>query len=345
VETVAWIDARFDLFAGSFVLIALLCVLRYARSVRTRWLLLSLGAGAVAVLVKESAFALPLLSLCLAAFCAKESRRPLLRGCVWISGLCAGLFAYRWFAIGGIGGYATGGIPEVMHFDVIRFAHALLAREYAILLFPVNWSLPLETPVRVALLTILPGFMILGCLTRLQGRLLLGASGLILCAALPVEHLLMLGTTLSGTRLLYLPALGWAILCGVLVSALPRTTWRFAALLWMLTVQVLMLEHNLRAWNSVPQLAQTICADFGQNIASLKAQTVQVFGLPQTRTGVVFLQNGFPQCVEMNSGVSHNRIQVVQGALHSTEPAFAWHEPGLRIEAIKHAGSEDPPLR
>ena len=53
------------------------------------------------------------------------------------------IFAYRWWALNGIGGYtAPGGEANILHFNIVRTIDALLLRQWAVLLFPFNWTIP-----------------------------------------------------------------------------------------------------------------------------------------------------------------------------------------------------------
>ena len=74
-----------------------------------------------------------------------------------------------------------------------------------------------------------------------------------------------------------------------------------------------MLRHNLGFWLRVPEQAREVCIEFARGIAGTEGP-VEVGDLPQRKDGVVFLANGFPQCVEMNSNVPASRIIVKVGA-------------------------------
>ncbi len=97
----------------------------------------------------------------------------------------------------------------------------------------------------------------------------------------------------------------------------------------LLILQGWMLEHNLEVWRETSELARSVCVAFGQVVAGASGGVV-VRGLPATRNGTVFLQNGFPQCVEMNAGVPAGRIQVQS---ESGANEFVWNEAAGRIEA------------
>ena len=71
---------------------------------------------------------------------------------------------------------------------------------------------------------------------------------------------------------------------------------------WMFAWHMSMLRHNLGFWIRVPEEARSVCADFARTAAAVDGQAV-VGGLPQKKDGVVFLANGFPECVAMNKRV------------------------------------------
>jgi hypothetical protein len=69
---------------------------------------------------------------------------------------------------------------------------------------------------------------------------------------------------------------------------------------------------------------------FGRKIAGTSG-VVLVKGLPAIRNGAVFLRNGFPQCVELNSDVPAWRIQV-NGPEATGARVYHWNEAHGRIE-------------
>ncbi|HUO31870.1 MAG TPA: glycosyltransferase family 39 protein [Bryobacteraceae bacterium] len=308
-ETVAWLDARFDLMAVSLVLVSLLLVCRYLRSVRVGWLIASMVVGAAAMLTKETAFCLPLLVACLAFFRPLSERRCIWTAAAWSAVLAAALFAYRWWALGGIGGYrGPGGTAGIAQSSLVHALSGLLLREWAILCFPFNWSLDHGLASGLALAAIPLVLAACAFTSRASLSRLAGCFAMVIAASLPVQHLLLMGSNLSGTRNLYLATVGWALLWGVVWEGMNRRLATVAAGL-LLAAQLTLLEHNLTAWRDAAELARSVCTDFGRSVAAMPGVIV-VRGLPETRNGAVLLHNGFPQCVEMNSGLPAARILV-----------------------------------
>jgi hypothetical protein len=334
-ETVAWADARFDLLATFFALCAVLAVLEHGRTGRRVWYVPLTVCAALAVYTKESAFCLPLLPVTLLPSLPRAQWRRAMAASLALGSACAILFAYRWWALGGIGGYADRtGVSAVWHSRPLHTSEALFFRQWAFLFFPVNWSAPLEWWLRAAaggFLAILVVFAGRGGARR--ARLVAGLAFL-LAADLPVQHLLMFQPDFAGARVLYLPLAGLAIFwAAVLERAAPgKLTWAMGAAL--IAFNVAALEHNLGLWRKTPTAAAAVCRAMGRDLEK-DPRPVFVSGLPERLQGVYFLSNGFPECVEMNSGQPAARVRVV-GAPSEAVPAgarrFVWNQEQGRPE-------------
>jgi hypothetical protein len=305
-EAVAWIDARFDLLATAFTLTTLICICQYLEAGKRVRLAVGLISTLAAVLSKESAICLPLLVLLLFPFFDRRKRMPR----IWIAflciaGLCCAAFAYRWWAVGGIGGYklSNTGTPAL----IVHRLNALLIREWAILFFPVNWSTPAGHMVRaiIAIFPVVLGFLALG--SRPPRPQFAACLGFVVAAALPAQKMLLIGSDLSGARALYLPGIGLAVLWGLLLNH-GKGKQRTLLACSLLITNAVLLQHNLGAWRKVPALAASACKSLGKAVGG--ADVACVRGLPPTEVGVVFLANGFPECVQMNSGVNRERVKV-----------------------------------
>ncbi len=331
-EAVAWVDAGFVMMTTALVLISLIFVSRYAATAGVLWLIGALGAGACAMLCKETAFSLPLLIASLALFKDRTNWIRIGRAATLAGVLTAMLFAYRWWALNGIGGYTvSGGEPNVLRFSMIRTMDALLLRQWAVLFFPFNWTIPSSPMLRMALAA--APFILAVCawMATTPRRPMLGCFVFILAAGLPVEHLLLISPDLSGSRTLYLGGVGWALLWALILGSM-RQTPRIVAACVLLTLQCSMLEHNLGSWRETAELAHSVCVAFGQKIAGTSGPVI-VRGLPSMLDGAVFLQNGFPQCVELNTGVPAWRIQVDgSDAANPAAKEFRWNNVNNRIE-------------
>jgi len=328
VEVVCWMAARFDLLAFLFAVTTLIALRRYVTTNRRAWLIVMMSACFLALLSKEAAFCLPLLAVCLIPFDPQSYRRTLKSAGV-LAILCCAVFAYRMWFLGGIGGYrASGGTPAILNFSVFRSAKALFYRQWAILSWPVNWSLELDSFLKFGFVLMVAASLLAIVYCRPKRAVFGACIALVLAAALPAQQLLLIGADLSGARVLYLPTLGIALLWGVLFEN--STKWRAGALLagGLLFFQIAALEHNMTIWKDVARLSHDTCASFAQEIGSGE-QSVRVRDLPRMRNGVFFLTNGFAECVG-----KPGRIIVDDVSQGEPQASFTWSDAASRIVPV-----------
>jgi hypothetical protein len=342
-ETVAWSDARFDLLAAFFALCALLAALEYC-SAKRRWLYFPLMVcAALAVFTKESAFCLPLLPVALLPLLPRVQWRRAMAVSLALGLICAILFAYRWWALSGIGGYDDStGVSTIWRTRPPHTLEALFFRQWDFLFFPVNWSEPLEWWLRVAATGFITMLVVYAArvgglrYTAVRPGVLAGLAFL-LAADMPVQHLLMFQPDFAGARVLYLPLAGLAIFWAALLehSAHSRLSWAMAAAL--IAFNAAALQHNLGPWRTTPASAAAVCRELGRELAK-DPRAAFVSGLPNTLQGAYFLSNGFPECVEMNSGLPAARVHVVSG-LQEIAPSngrrFVWNGDHGVLEELR----------
>jgi len=337
-EIVAWTVDRFDLLATFFTLCGLWAVLEHCRTGRRLFYVPLAVCAALAVCAKESAFCLPLLPAALLPFLPRHQWRRAFAASLALGSVCAILFAYRWWALGGIGGYADStGASAVWHSRPLHTSEALFFRQWAFLFFPMNWSVPLEWWLRAAAAVFLAMIVFYaarrGASGGAQRAHLLGGLAFVLAADIPVQHLLMFQPDLAGARVLYLPLAGLAIFWAVMLdhAAQSKLAWAMAAALIIFNVAA--LEHNLRPWRTTPVAAAAVCRALGRELAK-DPRAAFVGDLPDRLDGVYFLSNGFPECVQMNSGQPAARVHVVGGS--ATVPRdgrrFVWNRSQGRLE-------------
>ena len=321
-ETVAWVDARFDLQAAFLALCALLSAMEYARTGRRLWFLPLTVCTALAVYTKESAFCLPFLPLALLPLVPRSEWRRAAAACLTLFWICAILFAYRWWAIGGIGGYNA-----VWPLRPLHTLEAVLFRQWAFLLFPVNWSTPVEwwlVAAAVAFIAMLLTYAIRSCASRAG---LWAGLAFIFAAVIPVQQLLMFQPDFAGARVLYLPVAGLAILWAAILERTARSKLALAMAAVLIAFNLAALEHNLRPWRTTPETAAAVCRALGQELAK-DARPVFVSGLPNRLDGAYFLSNGFAECVQMNSGQPAARVHLAAVAGRR----FIWNQEQGRLE-------------
>jgi hypothetical protein len=325
-EVTGSMAARFDLLAFLFSAVALIAVNRFADTRKRIWIAVMLAATLLALLSKEAAFCLPLLALCMIPFRRSAAASiPKLAGAM--AAICAGVLLYRTWFLQGMGGYRTeSGTPAILTFHVLAVLHALLFRLWGLLLVPLNWSASPGKGLIVAALSMLVAVALLVRTARAERVRLLGSLGLIVAAALPVEHLLLIGPDFAGGRMLYLPTLGLALFWGVLFESCdkPRLAIAFGAAL--LVFQWVALQNNLRLRTEAAQLAQKTCAAIGEELRR-DARPILVEGLPRTSKGVYFLANGFVPCVAIQSKMPEALARVFVGsdAEQPSPRVFTWN--------------------
>ena len=326
-EVTGWMAARFDLLAFFFSAVALIAINRFVDTRKRTWIAVMVAATLLALLSKEAAFALPLMALCMIPF-----RRPAAASIAKLAGamaaVCAAVFLYRTWFLGGVGGYQTaGGTPAILNFHFLAVPNALLFRLWGLLLVPLNWSVSPGKGLIAAALAMLAAAAVFVWIARADRARLLGSLGLILAAALPVQHLLLIGPDFAGGRVLYLPTLGLALFWGVLFEGCDKPRLALALGAALLVFQWVALEHNLRLRTEAAHLSQQACAAIGQALRR-DARPIVVEELPRTWNGVYFLANGFAPCVAIQSGMPEAAARLFVGSEDSKQPTpriFTWN--------------------
>lgn len=271
-EAALWTAGNCDLLASACVLGSIILALN-------RQTARSLALVAAGILFKESAYAMPLIAFCI-LWPAREFRNFLIGACA----ICAALFAWRWRLFHGPGGYIdpTTRQPAILSLHPLTAAKGVFLRIWDILLVPVNWDAPASWWLPFALTASLLGVLYLAATGRRKEFYLIPAT---CCAVLPAIHLVLIGQSELGSRILYLAAAPFALLIGSLAMAADKRTLTVCAI--MLAGMAGVLEHNLNAWHEAAMQAQKLCdAD------------LPLVSAPGTFEGVFLFQNGFVECVE-----------------------------------------------
>ncbi len=334
-EAVVWMAGIFDLTATLWVLLALLASLAYDETRLLQHRVTALVAGLLALLSKELAFVLPvLLFLCL-WHSQKRQAREALRAAAPLLFLTVLVFGYRYYLLGGVGGYLDPrtGQPQALSMTVSGALQVLLFRLWGPLYFPVNWSSP--PGIGLALLTVAAALAYLTAAwteprqTKFRLALCLTA-----VAALPALHQLSISESLEKARLLYAPSIGFSLLLGAAFGAVKALPQRCAIAAMVLLFHGEALRHNLSIWENVTRLANEACLDVSRSLTA-SDRKVTLVGLPASLSGVYFFRNGFPECVEMKSGRSVNVTIAPTDAVLDTEnthPVFRWNGQRQRLE-------------
>ncbi len=276
METAGWVAGRFDLLAGLFVLAGLLALFRYHDRPSPSLLIAAHAMCLFALLSKEAAYVFPVLATLL--LWQKLSARVF--GSLYM--LTGAVFAYRWWLLGGIGGYRTeGGEPMIFLLSATRMVKGLLWRLWATLWFPVNWTRIPAPLLAVTLAAMLAAWV---WLFRKRPAIHWRALGFTLLAALPVQHLLLIGPDLNGARVLYLPSIGFAVLLAFALQSVPQPRLAAVAALAMALFHLVALEENLRIWARASYASQDTCTQVGEAIRESGHDAV-VTNLPRLLDG------------------------------------------------------------
>jgi hypothetical protein len=291
-EVVAWNTGLFDLLATGLGLGALLLLLidldQPGPIVAAAALICEIGA----LLAKESTYCLPLLAALLALWRSPQQWRRVLS--FWM--VAMGMFAVRWYALGGFGGYAV-------HINAVHTAEALGLRIWGLLWFPVNWTVAAGGALRFTLALAIGGAVLLSW-TQASRRNLALPLGFVLLASLPVLSQLLVRADLLGSRCLYLPSIGFALLIGVALQSMAPSKLRFAAGAVLLLFQLATIEHNLAVWGEVATLSKRTCESAVAQLTDDEAEAT-VAGVPSFIHGVQFYNIGLPECIAMHGKRAH----------------------------------------
>ncbi len=296
-EAVAWTSSTFDLLATLFVLLTLI-----ALTFDAAWLAGLLTA--VAILSKESAYALPGL-----AFLVLPRRKRDV-GLYVCAGVALVLFIHRWQVFGGPGGYvdqATGN-AQILSVTPLFALKALLYRPWWTLLTPIDWAVAPGLWLRILLGGLYASLAVLVITAR---RNLLAATAIVV-ALIPPVHLALIGNDLMGTRVFYLPSVFFCLW----FARIPRSgAQRRSGRDWLPTGAVLLfslvaLRHNLEIRSRVAREGGNAC-QAAAGVVRSNGGHVTVRGLPRYLDGVFFFANGFPDCVRAASGNPRAEVSAV----------------------------------
>ena len=298
-ETAVWIAGRFDLVATLFVLAGLLLFVRsYDEAASSGYLyaIASLVCMVLAILSKESAYIFPLL-LVVFLIAKRDLSRRRLGVLIPFFVTAVAVLAYRWWLFGGIGGYRN---PHTGQSEVLTLGFstlkALALRLWTALYFPINWS---KEPGAwlAALMLLYMGALVWLAANRRYCVEVVFPLGFVLISALPPLHLLVIGSELGNSRLLYLPSVGFCIMVAVAADGLRgRARWIIPCVI--LAFHFAALQHNLDLWEyaSAKAKATSVAA---RNCIVPGVGEIAVSGIPSILQGVPFFANGLFEAIEL----------------------------------------------
>ncbi len=328
-EVVSWTAAQFDELAVCFALATLILFCSYIEQAKTYGLMLV--SCAFALSSKEAAFCLPGVAACCLWYRGTWSERAL-KGIAGITAICTMVLIYRFWVLGGIGGYRdTVGRPTILHFSIGRLLELIFFRMWSVLVFPINWSIKAEAWLIAAFSLFVLAAVAAILFSKPVARMILAAIVLAVIAVLPASHLALLDARLSGARVFHFAVLGMALLVGAIYEGFESRAAAVFVLSSLLLFQGAALTHNLLIWRDVSYLAQRTCSAFGQMTNT--GEPVVVLPLPKMHNGVYFLSNGFGSCVYLNSGKQPTIFASPE--TNKGENVFTWDEVSKSIKRVQ----------
>jgi len=333
-EAVAWANGRLGLLAGLLVLAALLMYIQYCERRRRAYLFGSLLFFSAALLTKESAYAFPLLLLLIAGFRKEPAFRiPKIHLLYWLPALI--FFAYRWILLGGIGGYISQDSSSFQGL-VLDAIKVLLWRIWAVLYFPINWSISVPSYLLISLAAYILALIWMSIATSGRRAAVLSLVFTAL-ASLPALSLLLIGPSMEGSRLLYIPVLGFSIWLGVSIEGMRKNWIRIVIFLAIIGFHSIALAHNLASWQRISTLAEQVCMEAASS--NHDSRSIVAVGLPRSIDGVLFLGNGFAECVQMYSKTSLDSIETIsrtdQVPSEQDSVVLVWNKSKRQLERVR----------
>jgi hypothetical protein len=298
VEAVAWMAGRFDVLATCLSAWSVAAYLGFRAKGGLGRYLAALALYALAATSKETAFIVPAL---LAAIEVLVFRSLPIRRLAGFAATGAFLFAFRWLALGGFGGYRSGGESSMMGLGWKTF-EAFLLRGPSHLLLGFNWTQPpgmllAIAPLAAALLMFLATAALI---TEQRRRILLAGFAWMILAMIPAHFLLFVGSGLSNSRIFCLPSMGMALALGQLVGALRGRRVRSLAYAALATLFSLGVIHNLGAWKWTSRIGeQTLDQVIRMEPSPPENVQFVVSNMPGDIRGVFFFGVGFGEALRL----------------------------------------------
>ena len=305
-ESVVWIAARFDMLATPLTIWALVLYIKFRKTGRIGYYLSALALFSLALLSKESAYALPLLLIPLELFALPDRRIKPALGFIALTTI---VFCYRWAVLGGIGGYQdASGQAAALRIGLGTF-EGLFVRAPAQLLLGYNWLQPqAAVPIILASLTAALLLMLAFAVkakTSNQGgqRMVWFSLSWIALASLPVHFMLQVDSGLTNSRVLYLSSAGAAIFIALLLGGIDHSGIRQGSKLSLVLLLSLGLFHNLRAWQWTSEHTHRFLMELKRLEPSPPPGAEFVFrGMPGTIRGVFFFHTGLTEAINLAFG-------------------------------------------
>jgi hypothetical protein len=302
VQAVTYIAARFDMLATALTVWALVFYARFRmRGAKTAYGL-ALGLFLLATCVKESAYVLPFLLLLVEVLLLRRLHIKPVLGFVAVAGLS---FLYRLHTLHGIGGYQmAGGSPAALTIGR-KTLTALFVRAPSEALLGYNWLAP--GPNRLVMLAAATAALLFALAATVKvpvamRRYIWFSLCWLIITPLPAHSLLWnRDESLLFSRVIYLPAVGVALLLATILEGISERRLRQAFTAALTVVFILGLSYNLSAWRANSRITRQFLADLKRIDPSPPAGAeFVILDLPDQVYGVRFFYNGLTHAVQLD---------------------------------------------
>jgi hypothetical protein len=307
VEPVAWAAGVFDLVSATWMLLALLLLLRERPLIsRSGDIGVACALAVLALLSKESAVALPFLALLAVAPDRRRARAAVPMAVAMLIAIAA-YMAWR----------VSAGLPVAGTATWSRYVlKEQLSRTFGTLALPLSepsiQAYPMVAFLVIAGLLLCCAVVFIGDHGDRQGRTI-ALQGLAWCvvAAAPTIGFLFIGPYLDGSRYLYLSTLGW----GLAIGGLLDTVWDRRPLGWiaggfvgaLLLVGGIEQHHRLGDWRQAAIERDRILTEAVRFAGPRGCGSLAATGLPPRLQGAQLFNNGFPEAFEEIGGKTGGR--------------------------------------
>jgi hypothetical protein len=344
-QAVAYVAARFDLLAAALAMWALVLYLRYRNTGSRSSYALALALFFLGTWAKENVFVLPLLIAAMELLLLAPRRWKPLAG---LAAVAAASFGYRWYALGGMGGYTTqAGTPATLVLGR-KALLALLVRAPSESLMGFDWLQPPAWHITVFAAGIVAIVFALAMFANPSGRGLrvsvFGVLWLVLSAAPAHSLLWSRDPGLVWSRVLYFGSAGLALALAALLDAAPQPGARRAWTALLVLLFVLALEHNLSAWTYNSRATRELLGELQRIEPAPPPGARFVFtGLPDQIRGVRFFFNGIRDAVrltyrrnDLDASTAAGDATAVAASGSARAIRFRWTgKPGYWIEPAR----------
>ncbi len=288
VEPLIWPAARFDLLCAAFILAALLLALRYLRG--QRGLALFAAAYCLALMSKETAYAVPVILMLLLPMLKPDGRRRVAPLAAVAAAVTLAAIAGRLALFGNFGGYGWDAAVPPPALGV-KMPFYIVTRALFIPPLAVNTAADVPLWAKAGLLALVAAGVLATGFARAQSRarqtVLLGCA---VASALPAAAVLgWVGPSAAGSRNLYLPALWIFLFIAQTAQDSPRSTW---IVMLVMFANVAGSLHNIGVYRESLARADSLAARVRSAlIADPSACRVELLDVPSTKDGVMFFRD------------------------------------------------------